>query len=189
MNFAVMILVAALVFGVCFLLDKGFTKLFRSSQQHKSGLSVRFRKRYGTIGVIVFVLGVAALLSGLNGDMLMIVCGALLLAGSIFLLVYYMTFGIYYDDEAFVYTKFGKSTRTYAYKDIKTQQLYNSYGNIIIELHMADGSAVQVQSTMDGAYPFLDKAFSCWLTQTGRVREECAFHDPQNSCWFPSAGE
>ena len=32
------LLIAALVFGVCYLVDKGFAKLFRSQAQHMSGL-------------------------------------------------------------------------------------------------------------------------------------------------------
>jgi hypothetical protein len=59
-------------------------------------------------------------------------------------------------------------------------------GNVIIELHMADGRAVQLQSAMTGAYSFLDAAFEAWLVQTGRNKEECDFYNPENSCWFPT---
>ena len=38
------VIVIALVFLICFLLDKGFTKLFRSKPQHRSGLSVQIGK-------------------------------------------------------------------------------------------------------------------------------------------------
>ena len=55
----------------------------------------------------------------------------------------------------------------------------------LIELYLSDGRAVQVQGTMEGAYAFMDHAFSAWLKQTGRTREDCPFYDPQNSCWFP----
>ena len=60
------IIIAGLVFGVCFLVDKGFTKVFRNQQQHRSGLSVRLNKRYGTAGIVVFILGVAALIAGID---------------------------------------------------------------------------------------------------------------------------
>ena len=50
---------------------------------------------------------------------------------------------------------------------------------------MTDGRTVQLQSAMDGVYPFMDKAFTMWLRQTGRRQEDCSFYDPQNSCWFP----
>ena len=184
MKFSTILLVAAAVFAVCFAVDKLFTGLFRSKQQHKSGLSVRCSKKYGSVGLVIGVLGLAAIFTG---GTLMVVCGSLLILGGVVLVVYYLTFGIFYDEDAFVYTRFGKKSITYRYGDIQSQQLYNSYGNIIIELHMADGSVVQVQSAMDGAYAFLDKAFEYWLSQTGRQREDCPFHDPQNSCWFPPA--
>ena len=45
-------------------------------------------------------------------------------------------------------TTFGKKSVIYRYEEICTQQLYNSYGNIVIELHMRDGRAVQLQAGM-----------------------------------------
>jgi len=185
MEFVIVLVVAAVVLGLCFLIDKGFSRHFRNQQQHHSGLAVRLNKRYGSIGLIVAVLGIAALISGASGDILMLVCGGILIVLGSCMVVYYMTFGVFYDEEAFVYTSFGKKSITYQYSDIQAQQLYNSYGNIVIELQMKDGRVVQLQSRMDGVYPFLDKAFIYWLQQTGRRQEECTFYDPANSCWFP----
>lgn len=187
MEFISILLVAALVFGVCFLIDKGFHKVFRNTQQHTSGLSVRLSKRYGSIGLIIFVVGIAAIFTGLSDGWVLIAGGAILTLTGAALVIYYMTFGIFYDADSFVLTTFGKRSKTYAYKDICTQQLYMTAGNVIIELHMADGRAVQLQSAMSGVYPFLDTAFAAWLVQTGRKKEECDFYDPENSCWFPGA--
>lgn len=183
------IIVAGLVFGICFLVDKGFIKIFRNQQQHRSGLSVRLNKRYGTAGIIVFVLGVAALFAGLADSTLMLICSPLLMVVGVGLMVYYMTFGIFYDEDGFVLTTFGKKSKTYAYKDIQAQQLYNSYGNIIIELYMSDGRSVQLQSGMIGGYAFLDYAFEAWLQQTGKKKDDCDFYNPDESCWFPSLGD
>ena len=93
--------------------------------------------------------------------------------------------GIFYDQESFVYSKFGKPSVTYYYNQIEGQLLYNASGNIIIELHMKDGGSVGLQSTMIGVYPFLDMAFENWCRQTGRDPKCCEFHDPENSLWFP----
>ena len=41
------ILVAAATFGVCYLLDKLFHKLFRNKQEHQSGKAVHLNKKYG----------------------------------------------------------------------------------------------------------------------------------------------
>lgn len=182
MNILAILVICAAVFGICFGVDKLFTRAFRSKQQHKSGLAVRCSKKYGSFGLIIGILGIAAIFTG---STVMLVCGILLILGAAALVTYYLTFGIFYDEDAFVYTRFGKNSVTYRYSDICAQQLYNSAGNIIVELYMADGKAVQVQCSMDGAYTFLDKAFYYWLHQTGRRQEDCTFYDPQNSCWFP----
>ena len=183
------LVVAALVFGACFLIDKGFTKLFRSQAQHRSGLAVRLNKKYGAIGLILFVFGLATLLSGLSKQWALVAAGGFILLVGIGLVVYYMTFGVFYDDSGFVLTTFGKKSKFYCYADIVSQQLYNSYGNILIELRLADGRSVQLQAGMTGVYPFLDKAFAAWCVQKGIDPESCSFHDPANSCWFPGMEE
>lgn len=180
------ILVVLGTFALCFAVDKGFTKVFRGKEQHKSGLSVRLNKKYGLAGILLAVLGVAAVFAGIReSSTLLLVGGGLIIVMGVCLLVYYMTFGIFYDSDSFILTTFGKKSITYAFRDIKCQQLFNAYGAIVIELHMNDGRAVQLQASMEGVYPFLDKAFSAWLRQTGRTMESCTFHDPENSCWFP----
>ena len=182
MEYVSVLLIAALVFLICFFIDKGFTKLFRSQQEHKSGLAIRLSKKYGAMGLIIAVLGVAAIFSG---GWMLIACGCLLILVGVGLLVYYMTFGVFYDKDTFILTTFGKKSTTYKYGDIKAQQLYSSYGNTVIELYMTDGRTVHLQSGLPGVYDFMDHAFPAWLQQTGRNREDCAFYDPQNSCWFP----
>ena len=183
--FAILI-IAALVFGICYLFDKGFQKTFRSKPQHKSGLSIRPNKRYATFGIILIILGLAALFSSAD-SIVLLVGGILILVMAIGLIVYYMTFGIYYDEDSFLYTTFGKKSMEYRYQDIKSQQLYVIQGgNVVIELHMADGKAVSVQSAMLGVYAFLDTAFAGWCRQKGINSDDCSFYDPANSCWFPT---
>ena len=77
MNIGIILLVAAFVFGICFVVDKGFSKVFRSKPEHKSGLSVRLNKKYGSIGLIVVVIGIAALFVQ-DGGWLLAVGGVLL---------------------------------------------------------------------------------------------------------------
>ena len=185
MEILFIIIVAAVVFGLCFLADKGFTGTFRNTPQHASGLSVRLNKRFGSIGLVVFVLGLAAVFVGLSNGWLLFGGGILLIVLGIGLVTYYMTFGVYYDDDQFVVTTFGKRSKTYYYRDIMAQQLFSSYGNVIVELYLHDGRSVQLQSTMTDVYLFLDHAFSAWLRQTGKIKEDCSFYDPDNSCWFP----
>ena len=191
MEFVAVLLIAAAVFGVCFLVDKGFTGLFRSKAQHKSGLSVKLNKRYGSMGLVVIVLGVAAIFAGIGSKdgWALPVGGGVLVATGIGLVVHYMSFGVYYDEEAFIVSRFGKPDATYAYRDICAQQLYNNQGHTLVELHLSDGETLQLQNTMTGAYAFLDHAFVAWCKQTGREQSDCAFYDPANSCWFPPVEE
>lgn len=186
MAIAAMIILIALVFGLCFLVDKGFNKIFRGKVQHQSGKSVRLSKRYGSIGLVVFAFGVAAVFMGINNAEWVLTGGAaLLVLGGIALVTYYMSFGVYYDEDSFLHSQFGKSSRMYYFKDICSQQLYLAAGNVVVELHMNDGSHFQVHTGMVGMDSFMDHAFQAWLEATGRTQEDCQWYDPQNSCWFP----
>ena len=181
------ILVAGATFGVCWLVDKGFTKLFRSKAQHHSGLAVRLNKHYAGFGLVLFVVGLGAVFTGISQSTALAVGGGVLMITGVCLIVYYMTFGVFYDDAGFVLTTFGKKSVTYRFADIRMQQLYVVQGgNIVIELHLSDGRALSLQSGMEGTYPFLDHAFTAWCRQTGRDPENCPFHDPANSLWFPT---
>ena len=172
-------------FLLCFLVDKGFAKLFRSQPQHRSGKAVRLSKFYSLGGLILAVLGIIAVLTGITNSWLLLLGGAVILATGMFLVVYYLTFGIFYDSESFLVASFGKKSRVYRYEDILSQQLYNNRGQILIELHMNDGSAVQLQSTMTNALSFMETAITGWCDRKGIEKESCEFYDPANCCWFP----
>lgn len=185
MKYLPVLIIAVLTFGVCFLLDNGFQKVFRSKVQHISGLSVRLNKRYATIGIVLFFLGVCAVFAGSRGYLALILGGIVVLLIGIALITYYMTFGIFYDQDGFVLTTFGRRSITYRYNQIAGQLLYNASGNILIELHLKDGRSVNLQASMTGVYAFLDYAFKNWCRQTGTDPASCDFHDPENSLWFP----
>lgn len=186
MEFIFLLIVAALVFGVCFLVDLLFKKLFRSKPQHRSGRSVRLSKRFGAFGALMLVLGLAAIFACINGSgWILGAGGGLIMVVGIGLIVYYLSFGIYYDDDSFYLNNFGKKGVTYDYEDIVGQRLYTASGNIIVELHLKDGRTVGLQSMMEGVYPFLDEAFAGWCRQTEHDPENCDFHDPSRSQWFP----
>lgn len=190
MTFILILLIAAAVFGLCFAVDKAFAKLFRSKAQHRSGMAVRANKRYGLFGVILSVLGVMAICVGISDGSVLLWGGIIVLLMGICLAVYYLSFGVFYDGETFLLSRFGKKDITYRFDQIQGQKLYLVQGgNVIIELHMTDGNTVSLQSTMDGAYSFLDTAFAAWCMQTGRDPQSCDFHDPSRSLWFPTVEE
>lgn len=185
MKIVAVLIIAAAVFGLCFLADKLFTRLFRNRPQHLSGKSVRFHKRYCTVGLILFALGVAAIFTGMSEEPILAIGGWILTVTGIGLVVYYLAFGVYYDDEQFLVMSFGRRRTAYYYRDIRGQQLYSGSVNTVIELYMHDGKSVQLSYSMDGTTAFLDHASAMWLVQTGKQKEDCPFYDPDNSCWFP----
>lgn len=189
MQYLAVIIVAALVFGICYLCDKAFDRAFRNKQQHKSGLAIRLSKRYAAFGAILIMLGVAALFTGIGSNNLLVAGSIVIMLIGVALIVYYATFGVFYDSDSFIYTSFGKKSVTYNYRDIVCQQLYIVSGSTVIELQMADGKAIQLQATMLGVYAFMDIAFAGWRRQKGIAEEDCPFYNPANSCWFPSAEE
>lgn len=184
------LLVAAAVFGICYLVDKTFTKKFRSKTEHLSGMAVRANKMYGIFGVVLIVIGILAVIVGLADSILLLIGGIIVLGLGAGLAIYYLGFGIFYDGETFLVSRPGKASVSHRYDEIKEQKLYLIQGgNIVVELHLMDGSAVSLQSTMEGIYPFLDTAFAAWCLQTGRDPQNCDFHDPSKHWWFPHEEE
>ena len=190
MNILSILLIAAVVFGTCRFIDVLFTNIFRSKAQHRSGMAVRVSKHYGVFGVCLSVLGILAMGVGVTGGMALILGGAVVLIMGICLAVYYLTHGIFYDGETFLVSSFRKEDRVYQFQDITEQKLYLVQGgSLIIELYLNDGTSVSLQSSMDGVYLFLDTAFAGWCLQKNIDPQECHFHDPSKSWWFPHEEE
>lgn len=181
------LIVAAATFGVMYGLDKLFTKLFRSQAQHHSGTAVRLKKGYGIAAIALCLLAVMSLMQFImDGEMLMLVCAVVLIAMGGGLGAYYLTHGIFYDDDTFLFTTLGKKGVTYRYADITGQKLYVLQGgSYLVELYMAQGGTVSVQTSMPGAYDFLDKACHARFRQLGINSFECGWFDESQSCWVP----
>ena len=190
MQAIVIFIIAALVFLICWGVDRLFIRLFRSKAQHRSGLAVRSSKRYGLFGVIFTVLGILGIFSGTGGDKILLYAGIVVMLMGIALAVHYLSFGIFYDGESFLLCRFGRKDREHRFDEIVGQKLYTiTGGSTVIELTLKDGSALSLQSTMDGVYPFMDTAFAGWCLETGRRMEDCDFYDPSKSWWFPHEKE
>ena len=120
-QFIPMLLVAAVIFGLCYLVDKAFSKLFRSKAQHRSGMAVRANKRYGIFGVVLTVLGIMAICVGITDGPVLVWGGIFVLLMGIALAIYYLSFGIFYDGETFLVSSFGKKSVAHSYKEITEQ--------------------------------------------------------------------
>lgn len=181
------LLIAAATFGMMFLLDRGLTKLFRSRRQHRSGTAVRLKKHYGILSLALMILGILGIVTWFSDkNLILLVGGILVLPGGAVLGIYYLTHGIFYDDEGFLYTAFGRRSDEYRYADIRAQKLYEIQGGtLLVELHMENGKAVSVQTTMEGAPAFLDKAAHARMRQLGLNSHECPWFDESQGRWFP----
>ena len=190
MQAIVILIIAALVFLICRVVDKLFSKLFRSKAQNRSGMAIRASKRYSIFGVMFSVLGIMGIITGCTGESVLTWAGLVVLLMGIALAVHYLSFGIFYDGESFLLCRFGRKSQEHRYDEIVSQKLYVlTGGSTVIELTLKDGSTVSVQSTMDGVYPFMDTAFAGWCMETGRKMEDCDFYDPSKSWWFPHEEE
>ena len=185
MSLIPVIVLMALFFGVIYLCDKGFTRIFRGKVQHQSGKALRQNKRYASFGLILSILGLASMFAYTSQGWIMLAAGGGILLVGVGMIVFYMTFGVFYDEEGFVLTTFGKKSTTYTYRQIKGQMLFSASGNTVVELHMEDGRTVHLAETILGMGEFMDHAFAQWCRQTGKQPESCDFHDPENSWWFP----
>ena len=168
MDLIVILLIAGLVFGVCYLVDRAFTKRFRSKAQHRSGKAVRASRRYGVFGIVFLLLGLVALSAGTSQGRVLLYGGIAVLLMGVCMAVYYLSFGVFYDADTFLVSRFLKKSVEYRFSDIQKQQLFLvSGGNIIVELWLKDGNTLSLQSGMEGVFPFLDHAFSAWCRQNG----------------------
>ena len=185
------LLVIAATFGAMYLMDKGLTRLFRSREQHHSGTAVRLKKHYGILSLAMIILGILGILTFFfDGNVILLLGGVLVAPGGAVLGIYYLTHGIFYDDESFLYVTFGNNAREYRYADIQGQKLYEIQGGtLLVELHMRDGRAVSVQFSMEGAPSFLDKAAHARMRQLGLNSHECSWFDESQGRWFPPVEE
>ena len=94
MEAIIWIAAAAIIFGICRLVDIAFQKLFRNKAEHLSGLAVRVNKRYGVFGVILSAIGIAAMVTGSGGDKVLLYGGLIVLVLGISLAVYYLSLSL-----------------------------------------------------------------------------------------------
>ena len=185
------LLVIAATFLVMFLLDRGLTKLFRSRDQHRSGTAVRLKKHYGILSLALMILGLLGIVTFFTDrNLILLLGGILVLPGGAVLGIYYLTHGIFYDNDSFLYTSFGNRSVCCRYGDIQAQKLYEIQGGtLLVELHMADGRTVSVQTNMEGASTFLSKAAHARMRQLGLNSHECPWFDESKGQWFPPVEE
>ena len=190
MTWAIYLTVIAGTFGVLFLGDTLFRKFFRKEHEYQTGMVVHLNKRLLIAGILLTVLGIAMLGQLAKGFNWIIVAASVILEiMGIGLLIYYNSFGVFFDLDTFICRSFRQKAQTYRYEDILSQQLFTTAGGIMVELDLRGGRTLTLQQNMDGMYSFLDHACFARLRQLGQEPRDCKWFDKSQSCWFPPREE
>lgn len=178
-----LLIVAAAVFGLCFLVDRLLQKLFPRSELQKSKSTVRMPRRCIVIGVMLLFVSFAVLLFFAAGDALLLIGSIVGMLMGALLIVYYFSFCIYYDDEAFLYRDLRHGKTRYTYGQIRGQRSLMTRSGVNATLFVA-GDSVMLTSVMQGVSAFLQHAFFRWCAEKG-VDPDSIENDPRMLTFFP----
>lgn len=182
MKYVLILIIMAVVFGLCFLVDLLCKRI--AAKRPKPQKVVRQPRRQLIFGVLMAFFAVAAavgyfeLLSwGLRIGLLIV----LLMGG--FLLTHYFAFGIWYDDEGFLYRDLTHRTRRYTYDQITGQSSFHTRAGITSTLFVGEDD-ISLSQSMVGLKDFLAKAFSRWCEAKG-IDPDTVENNPAQLTYFP----
>ena len=184
MKYVMYILLVAVMFGLVALVDWLLKKLFPKKGAMKSGKAVRMPRYSVIFGILMTLLGVIALLFlPLEQERFLAFGCVVVLIMGVYLLVNFCRFGIFYDEEGFVYRTLTKKARSYRYSDIESQQSFVAKSGLNTTLYVA-GDEIRLYSAMQGLSDFLNKAFFRWCAQKG-IDPDTVENDPSVLVFFP----
>ena len=167
-KYVFVLIVCAVVFLVCFLIDSLLKLLFPKSRLEKSKQVVRPPRRSAVIGVILTFAGAAMLVKLLpeKGDLLFILGSIVAVIFGVILLCTYFSFVIYYDDEGFLYKAWGHGKQEFRYSQIRGQRSLLTRGGVNTILFVGE-EEINLYSAMQNLNAFLSKAFFKWCAAKG----------------------
>ena len=175
-----LLILMAVVFGLCFGVDRLCRRLFPADPRK----AVRLPRRSVIFGTLLTFLGFTALLMFWSQLQWHFRAAALfVLALGLFLLVQYFSFSIRYDDEGFAYRTLGKKPMTCRYEDILGQKSLLTRSGVNSTLYTTQGE-VPVYTALVGLPDFLRKAFSRWCDAKG-IDPDTVENNPQYLTYFP----
>ena len=185
MKYVLLLLLCAVVFLVCFLIDKLFALIFPKSKTEKSGNVVRLPRRNAVAGVLLVFVPLVVLLFFIpeGGDTLMTVGCVTAIVLGVILLVNYLSFAIYYDDEGFVYKDLRRKKTSYHYSQIRGQRSVMTRSGVNSILFVGKDE-LNVYSTMQDLNAFLNKAFYKWC-EIKQIDPASVENNPAMFTWFP----
>ena len=165
------LIVCAVVFLICFLIDSLFKVIFPKSKLEKSKQVVRPPRKSAVAGVILTFAGVAVLIKNLAGTP-----DTLFLIGSIVAI-------IYFDDEGFLYKAWCHGRKEFRYSQIRGQRSLLTRGGVNTILFVGD-EEINLYSAMQNLNAFLSKAFFKWCAVKG-IDPDTIENNPRMATYFP----
>ena len=177
------VLLIVLVFGLIALIDFLFGKLFPKPEVMRSGQVVKMPRFSFILGLLISFFAIVGILYLPMEDKLLWWGSWLVLLMGGYLLVNFWRFGIYYDDEGFLYRTLFKKAKRYSYKDIRSQRSILARSGINTTLYVGEDS-IPLYSAMQGLGDFLNKAFFRWCEESG-IDPNSVENNPHMLHFFP----
>lgn len=181
MKYFFLLLFAALVFGLCFLVDKLTGRLWEKAVRSPV---VRLPLRYPVAAALLTLTGVGVgIYAVMKRSVLFGVGAAVLLALAVYFLYCYRRMGIDYDGEGFTFRK-GRVSQRFAFGAIDGQRVAVSRRSFCLVLCLGRDEVV-IYGNMQGVRPFLDAAYQGWCRAKGLDPAAQDWHNPADFRWFP----
>ena len=138
MKYILYLLLIAVIFGLVALVDFLLGKLFPKSELQKKGKAVRLPRYSFILGLLLFLIGLIAVLFLSLKTHLALWLGCLVIfAVGAFLLLNFARFAIFYDEKGFTYRTLVKKEKYYRYKDITGQRSFVARSGVNVLLYCA----------------------------------------------------
>lgn len=183
MKYILYILLIAVIFGLIALMDWVFGKLFPKAKIQKTGKAVRMPRYSFILGILIVVLGMIGLLYYTQADLFLKIGMIVAMAMGLYMTVNFMRFGIFYDDQCFVYRTLTKKAVTFRYSDISGQRSFLAKSGLNTTLLMGE-TEIPLNGAMQGLSDFMNHAFFAWCRETGRDPDQQEY-DPTTLRYFP----
>ena len=178
------VIICAVVFLLCFLIDRLIRALRPKSGLGKGVKFVRMPRRSFIFGIILLLFPVAAVLFWLPKDetLLRVGCGVIFAMG-ILLLYYFFSFSIRYDGQSFEYRDLRHKRTSFTYDQIKGQRSVTTRSGVQTVLFVGDDS-LMLSEAMQGVNEFLSTAFFKWCDLKG-IDPDSIENNPHMLTYFP----
>jgi len=183
LKYILYILLIAVILGIIALIDRLLKKLFPSPKTGSAN-TVRQPRYAPIVGLLFALLGLICLLWVPIGTETLLWIGGLIafLIGA-YVLVSFLRFGIFYDDDGFTYRTLTRAAKTYHYADITGQRSFVAKSGLNTTLYV-DGDEIPLNGSMQGVTDFLRKAFYVWCRERG-LDPDAMQTDPATLTYFP----